>query len=282
MLKLRCVSQNYAWGKIGGQSLVGKIHAANIADGAEGIDDKPFAEFWMGDHTNGPSKILVDSNDQNLVSIINDQDFIQAYDGQEVAITKLFELNAKKFLGETYLDKLASKDEKLQVSLSYLFKVLSVRTALSIQAHPNKALAEKLHAERPDKYKDPNHKPEIAIAISPDFKACYGFLDKDKLKQNLEQNPVLAEQLPLSLGDSGTEPDEKYLQNAVAKMFMEIDAEDNRDTRLEIIESIKDHINGIAEDARSEHQCLFLTLLGQYGNEDIGLIFIFFLNILKP
>ena len=33
--------------------------------------------------------------------------------------------------------------------LPFLFKVLSVGTALSIQSHPDKALAERLHAERP-------------------------------------------------------------------------------------------------------------------------------------
>ena len=34
--------------------------------------------------------------------------------------------------------------------LPFLFKVLSVGTALSIQSHPDKALAERLHAERPE------------------------------------------------------------------------------------------------------------------------------------
>eukprot|EP00951_Prasinocladus_malaysianus_P004978 scaffold35369_cov15-Prasinocladus_malaysianus.AAC.1 len=57
--------------------------------------------------------------------------------------------------------------------LPYLFKVLSVETALSIQAHPDKTLAYKLHAEKPDIYKDGNHKPEMAIAISDDFKGPY-------------------------------------------------------------------------------------------------------------
>ena len=182
MLKLRCVSQNYAWGKLGTQSLVGQIHKVNRPDDVEGMEEKPFAEFWMGDHTNGPSSVLIDSNDANVASLIGDEEFVKAHDGQEVTITKLFELNNKKFLGEAYLNKLAAQDARLNTSLSYLFKVLSVRTALSIQAHPNKALAEKLHAERPDKYKDPNHKPEIAVAVSEDFTACYGFLGKDKLK----------------------------------------------------------------------------------------------------
>jgi mannose-6-phosphate isomerase len=89
-----------------------------------------------------------------------------------------------------------------------LFKVLSVRTALSIQAHPNKELAQKLHAEFPDKYKDPNHKPEIAVALSDDFMACYGFCSADKILHNLQANPTLAE--TFSLGQKQF-PDETYL-----------------------------------------------------------------------
>lgn len=38
-------------------------------------------------------------------------------------------------------------------SLPFLFKVLSIGTALSIQAHPDKKLAERLFEERPDVYK---------------------------------------------------------------------------------------------------------------------------------
>lgn len=37
--------------------------------------------------------------------------------------------------------------------LPFLFKVLAIEKALSIQAHPNKKLAEQLHKARPDVYK---------------------------------------------------------------------------------------------------------------------------------
>lgn len=37
--------------------------------------------------------------------------------------------------------------------LPYLFKVLAVGKALSIQAHPDKKLGARLHKERPDVYK---------------------------------------------------------------------------------------------------------------------------------
>jgi mannose-6-phosphate isomerase len=58
--------------------------------------------------------------------------------------------------------------------LPFLLKVLSVRTALSIQSHPDKVLAERLHRERPGVYKDGNHKPEMALALA-DFEALCGF-----------------------------------------------------------------------------------------------------------
>lgn len=67
-------------------------------------------------------------------------------------------------------------------ALPFLFKVLSVAKALSIQvresernvaacvdflvlglpqAHPDRTLGARLHAARPDMYKDSNHKPEL-------------------------------------------------------------------------------------------------------------------------
>ena len=88
----------------------------------------------------------------------------------------MFKLNPDKFLGQKYIENFGAAG-----SLAFLFKVLSVRTALSIYAHPNKGLAEKLHVEFPDIYKDPNHKPEIAIALNDDFVACYGFASAETI-----------------------------------------------------------------------------------------------------
>lgn len=53
--------------------------------------------------------------------------------------------------------------------------MLSVAKALSIQAHPDKELARELHKTRPDLYKDGNHKPEMALAIT-EFEALCGFI----------------------------------------------------------------------------------------------------------
>eukprot|EP00922_Rhytidocystis_sp_ex-Travisia-forbesii_P024975 GHVS01036675.1.p1 GENE.GHVS01036675.1~~GHVS01036675.1.p1 ORF type:complete len:609 (+),score=115.47 GHVS01036675.1:95-1921(+) len=54
----------------------------------------------------------------------------------------------------------------------YLFKVLSIRCPLSLQAHPDKQTAERLHREQPAIYKDDNHKPEMAIALKESEAFC--------------------------------------------------------------------------------------------------------------
>ena len=46
---------------------------------------------------------------------------------------------------------------------------------LSIQAHPDKELAKLLHKVEPKVYRDPNHKPEMALAIT-EFEALCGFI----------------------------------------------------------------------------------------------------------
>ena len=58
--------------------------------------------------------------------------------------------------------------------LPFLFKVLSINKALSIQAHPTKEHAQQLHKASPSNYPDPNHKPEMAIALR-DFEGFCGF-----------------------------------------------------------------------------------------------------------
>jgi mannose-6-phosphate isomerase len=68
--------------------------------------------------------------------------------------------------------------------LPYLMKVLAVERPLSIQAHPNRELAETGFAAENDagkaidaadrSYRDPYHKPEFVVALT-DFRALLGF-----------------------------------------------------------------------------------------------------------
>jgi len=194
----------------------------------------------MGDHPNGPSKVTIDKDNKTLVKIIGNDQFVETNQGQSISITELFKLNPEKFLGKAYLDRFVPEDAALGTSLTFLFKVLSVRTALSIQCHPNKPMAQKLHVEFPNVYKDPNHKPEIAIALVDDFLACYGFASKELMIKNLQENPVLAEVFPI-----GAEPDEQYLKDIVKKMFTELDTDKKKEERTKHIERLQEHINSL-------------------------------------
>ena len=50
--------------------------------------------------------------------------------------------------------------------LPFLYKVLCIEKALSIQLHPNKQQAEKLFKEQPNVYADDNEKPEMFFTLS--------------------------------------------------------------------------------------------------------------------
>jgi len=66
------------------------------------------------------------------------------------------DLETKRSLLEMVQDNqaLMSKtiSERYGGRLPFLFKVLSINKALSIQAHPNKKLAEHLHSKDPENY----------------------------------------------------------------------------------------------------------------------------------
>lgn len=77
--------------------------------------------------------------------------------------------------------------------MAFLLKLLAVDKAISIQAHPNQTLSEKLHAARPDVYRDETHKPEVGVALDDNVASCFGFLNSENLTQVLLDNRVLAE-----------------------------------------------------------------------------------------
>ncbi|CAG7848148.1 Mannose-6-phosphate isomerase; AltName: Full=Phosphohexomutase; AltName: Full=Phosphomannose isomerase; Short=PMI [Serendipita indica DSM 11827] len=164
---LQAFTQSYDWGKLGSSSKAAQY--ARVADPNFRLDEKtPYAELWMGTHPNLPSKTL---------------------DG--VPLPKIL-AESPSLLGSN------SKGD-----LPFLFKVLAIRKALSIQSHPDKALAERLHREQPNVYKDSNHKPEMAIALTP-FTALCGFLPVDDILNNLRTVPELAALVPPQLVDDLT------------------------------------------------------------------------------
>ena len=70
MYRLFGKPQNYEWGKIGENSLVYQILKKNNRE----VDDtKPYAEYWMGTHQNGPSTILKDNEEKNLLEYLKNK-----------------------------------------------------------------------------------------------------------------------------------------------------------------------------------------------------------------
>jgi mannose-6-phosphate isomerase len=152
-----CRVQQYAWGKKGGESEVARVKKSSDAS-FEVDKEKPYAELWMGTHPSAPSKLP--ETGQMLSEYLAD----------------------KANLIGTVPSGYPAND------LPFLFKVLSINTALSIQAHPDKALAQELHARNPENYKDANHKPEMAIALTQ-FEALCGFRPIFQIRHFLDIYP---------------------------------------------------------------------------------------------
>ncbi|XP_031830410.1 mannose phosphate isomerase [Nomia melanderi] len=158
-MELKCKIQTYDWGRYGIDSTVATLVKSANSDFT--LDEKkPYAELWMGIHPNGPS--YVKELDMSLEKYIKKNNNVLGTDVQ-------------KIFGE---------------HLPFLFKVLSVNKALSIQAHPNKEKAKELHQQYPTIYKDANHKPELAIALTP-FEALCGFRPISEIKEFLKVLPEL-------------------------------------------------------------------------------------------
>ena len=159
MEELSCVVQQYAWGKLGAESEVARFKQGDPT--FEVRPSEPYAELWMGTHVSGPSKLK--SSSESLAEYL---------------------LRNPSLVGHNPKDYPTN-------DLAFLFKVLSIRTALSIQAHPDRSLARELHAKFPNIYKDPNHKPEMAIALSP-FEAMCGFRPVSEIQSSLKEYPEFA------------------------------------------------------------------------------------------
>ena len=155
MFQLESGHQCYLWGKKGENSLVYKLKASSTGEILP--KDKEYAELWMGTHVSLPSQI---KQTKQLLS-----DFLKE--------------NPKKHLGKSL--EISVFEDKLP----FLFKILSIEKALSIQAHPNKALAEILNKNFPEIYKDNNYKPEMAIALTK-FRALSNFLPLKEIIKNFE------------------------------------------------------------------------------------------------
>lgn len=244
MLSLVCPAQNYAWGRPAEESEVAKLASLN---GAVIDKSKPFAELWMGTHPSGPAVIT----------------------GQDTTLKQWIQAHPEA-LGDAVLSRFGT-------DLPYLFKVLSVKTALSIQSHPDKKLAERLHAQNPEDYKDDNHKPEMALALDG-FEALCGFVSHEELKQALQSQP----ELRLCVGEEAAskflEASGEALKPALKAAFTALMTCDAQQVSS-AIDALVQRLNQEAAGGRqlSSKEQLVLRLNQQYPN-DVGVLSAFFLN----
>ncbi|KAI9085613.1 hypothetical protein K1719_032456 [Acacia pycnantha] len=259
--RLQCSVQNYNWGRLGEESQVARLFALN--SGSRFEPGKPYAELWMGTHDSGPS-FLVASHENGIV------------DGSEELTLKSWLSRNPNVLGDKVL-------KKWGCDLPFLFKVLSVSKALSIQAHPDKELAWTLHKLQPDVYKDGNHKPEMALAMT-DFQALCGFITLKELKHVLRTVPEVVElvgttgaNLVLKVSDQDGEEKIKAVLQEVFTKFMS----ESKEKVTEAVNRLKSRLHKESQVRQlTDKEKLVLQLERQYP-ADVGVIAAFFLNHVK-
>ncbi|XP_062859335.1 mannose-6-phosphate isomerase [Trichomycterus rosablanca] len=255
---LTCAVQNYAWGKVGLHSEVAKLVLGGDPQ-AVIQDDRPYAELWMGAHPKGDA-------------LIKDNRISQRTLGQWIA---------------DYPACLGSKvKDTFQGQLPFLFKVLSVNTALSIQAHPNRELAARLHAQFPEHYPDNNHKPEMAIALT-EFEGLCGFRPVKEITSYLKNVPEFHALVGNEAADelqSGVDNPERT-SHALKKCFsrmMNCEKKVFVDQLNMLVKRVSEE-GAAGKDTSGSNGELLLRLHSQYPG-DIGCFSIYFLNriMLQP
>ncbi|CAN6572854.1 unnamed protein product [Malus baccata var. baccata] len=262
--RLRCSIQNYDWGKRGQDSQVARLSAFNSGSGIN--PQKSYAEFWMGTHESGPSFLIRNSDENNGFFPI----------GSQIISLKDWISKNPNVLGEKVIQKWGS-------DLPFLFKVLSVGKALSIQAHPDKDLAKILHKFMPNVYKDANHKPEMALATTH-FEALCGFINLKELKVVLDNVPEIeelvgSEEAKKVSGITDLDEEEK-VKSALRSLFTHLMLA-SKEMITTVITKMKDRLHAESQ-ARllTEKEQLVLQLVKQYPT-DVGVISAFFLNHVK-
>lgn len=187
-----------------------------------------YAELWMGTHHSGHATLI--NNNQTLHSWIQQ--------------------DRSKRLGSSFND------------LPFLFKVLSIAKPLSIQLHPDKENATKLHNLFPNLYPDENHKPEMVVSLSDDFEALCSFKPIDDLMKIVNLCP--------ELNIFGEIHDASSLKTFVQQMF-------KCDT-TSIINAISTRL--MSKHRLTEYEELFLKLHNLFP-DDVGCLFAFMMKHVK-
>lgn len=245
--RLSCAANNYAWGVVGDKSTVAQL-ATNAVKDFKVDNAEPYAELWMSTHPKGPAKMW----DRGIAL----DEHIKQTDGAD--------------LGGRITDDFGKK-------LPFLLKILSVNKALSIQAHPNKSLAEVLHAKDPAHYPDDNHKPEMCIALT-EFSGLCGFRPASETVAFLDLVPELARVLGndiVSAMKAAKDDSEEY-PKALRLGFTALMKADKSSINSEVSKLIT-RITSSDKPVEHVESELVLRLNKEFPG-DVGIFVVYFLN----
>jgi mannose-6-phosphate isomerase len=241
--KLKGIIQHYAWG--GTEYLPGLLSLDNR-------EHKPFAEYWIGAHENGPAML-------DGATALND------------------------YLRERPEERLGPYTAGRFGRLPYLLKILDVKDMLSIQVHPSKKAAELEFGEEnargialsaPDRnYKDDNHKPELMVALSQ-FWLLHGFKQEEELMRILAGTPELNFLTPVfSIGG----------YQLLYKTVMEMPQPEVEDVLQPLLDRILPlyHEGGLVRSEEHFWAARAALTYNQAGRIDRGIFSIYFFNLLN-
>lgn len=238
--------RHYDWGTTNAEAFIPRFLGIPV------VPDLPYAELWIGAHPGAPSDIRVE--------------------GRTVALNSAIETFPREILGEDVARRFDSK-------LPFLLKILSAAKALSIQTHPNKEQAGKLHAADPAHYPDDNHKPEIAIALES-LSAIAGFRPAADIAATLPEYPELdtlvGGELRRNVLAAGSEPERIAALKLLYGSIMRLAGEEAK--LSPVIASIVSRLSG--KNDPSAHELLFVEQYRLHGT-DVGLFSFLFFNVIR-
>ena len=226
---------------------------------------------------------MTEMNEQILELVPQVQNYAWGKLGNKSMISQFYNIQDLKPYAEMWMGTHKKAETQVKVNnqliplskfigeqLPYLFKVLSIRTALSIQVHPDKKTAEKLHQIKPEIYVDDNHKPEMFYTLS-NFKLLCGFRTNQEINKFLS---IYYHEWKLIMGnDLFFIHDTQSLKHTFSKIMKADNSFVNQ-----VIRKIIDKLHLLSEYPKL--QKLIIEINKQYPN-DVGVLALFFLNYIE-
>ncbi|KAK2596393.1 hypothetical protein N8I77_013285 [Diaporthe amygdali] len=234
VFQLSGTCNNYPWGKKGKQSLAAQLCARTPGTDFKIEDEKFYSEMWFGDYPDFPARVLETGE----------------------LLADVLKKDQQTLLGKKVV-------ETMDAQLPFLPKILSIAKALPLQLHPNKDLATKLHKQDPDQFTDPNHKPEIAVALST-FEVFAGFKPLSEIQPlfTLSALSSYSPAAPVERWDNDT-------LREVTRNLLKADEATVKTIESDLLHTPRSELQNVKADYILD---LLPRLQGQYGPGDAGSI----------